>query len=176
MNSLIRVSLAAVLSIGLAACASKQEVKPQPPAPPPPPPPPAKVVPAKPAGPAKFTPADLATNPCLRTRSIYFDFDKSNIKPKFDNIVACQAKYLVDNPTARVTLEGNTDERGTREYNLGLGERRAKSVETSMEALGASPSQFTVISYGKERPVCRQRTETCWAKNRRVDIVYTNKG
>ncbi len=176
MNSLTRVSLAAVLSIGLAACASKQEVKPQPPAPPPPPPPPAKVVPAPPAGPARFTPADLETNPCLRTRSIYFDFDKSNIKPKFDNIVACQAKYLVDNPTARVTLEGNTDERGTREYNLGLGERRAKSVETSMEALGASPSQFTLISYGKERPVCRQHTETCWAKNRRADIVYTNKG
>ncbi len=169
MNILSRISLAALLCVGLAACASKQEVKPTPPAPPPP----AAPTQTAPVSNGKFTPADLETNACLMKRKIYFDFDKSNIKPEFDDIVACHAKYLVDNPGARVTLEGNTDPRGSREYNLGLGERRAKSVEQAMEALGASASQFNVVSYGKERLVCHQMTHACWAKDRRVDIVYT---
>ena len=170
MNTVARISLAALLCVGLAACASKQEVKPTPPPPPPPPPAPMQTAPVS-SG--KFTPADLNTNACLIKRSIYFDFDKSNIKPEFDDIVACQAKYLVDNPGARVTLQGNTDPRGSREYNLGLGERRAKSVEQAMEALGAGADQFTVVSYGKERPICHEMTHACWAKERRVDIVYT---
>ena len=169
MNTLSRISLAALLCVGLAACASKQEVKPTPPAPPPP----AAPTQTAPVSNGKFTPADLETNACLMKRKVYFDFDKSNIKPEFDDIIACHAKYLVDNPGARVTLEGNTDPRGSREYNLGLGERRAKSVEQAMEALGASASQFNVVSYGKERLVCHQMTHACWAKDRRVDIVYT---
>ncbi len=171
MNKTVRITLAALLSVGLAACASKQAVKPQPEKTPPPPPP----VATAPVASGKYTPADLDTDPCLRQRSIYFDFDKADIKPQFQQIVACQAKYLVDRPEARMTLEGNTDERGSREYNLGLGERRAKSVASALEALGASAGQITVVSYGKERPVCREHNETCWAKNRRVDIVYTAK-
>jgi peptidoglycan-associated lipoprotein len=76
---------------------------------------------------------------------------------------------------AQVRLEGNTDERGTREYNLGLGERRANAVGSALEAAGGSASQVTVISYGKEKPTCREHNEECWAKNRRVEIVYTAK-
>ncbi len=169
MNATVRVSVIALLCLAAAACAKKQEVKP----PPPETTPPATTEGAPVAG--AFTPADLQTNPCLRTREIYFDFDKSDIKPQFDQIVACHAKYLRDRPMARMTLEGNTDERGTAEYNLGLGERRGNAVASALEADGASADQIKVISYGKERPVCREHNEECWSKNRRVNIVYTTE-
>jgi len=76
---------------------------------------------------------------------------------------------------AQIRLEGHTDERGTREYNLGLGERRANAVSSALQANGGSASQLNVISYGKEKPVCREHNEDCWSKNRRVEIVYTAK-
>ena len=89
--------------------------------------------------------------------------------------VACHAAYLRQFPEARVRLEGNTDERGSREYNLGLGERRGNAVQGALSAAGASSSQLNVTSYGEERPVCTDSNEDCWAKNRRVEIVYTAK-
>jgi peptidoglycan-associated lipoprotein len=168
MNATIRVSLVAMMCLAAAACAKKQAVKP---APPPPTSAPVSTAPAPSNG--KFTPADLQSNACLRKRTVYFDFDKYNIKPKFDQIIECQAKYLRDRPMARVTLQGNTDDRGTREYNLGLGERRGKAVASALEAAGASQNQVTVVSYGEERPVCHQQKESCWKLNRRVNIVYT---
>jgi peptidoglycan-associated lipoprotein len=171
MNKSVRVTLAALLCVvGLAACSKKQEVKPTPP---PPPPPAQKETP--PPQPTGFMPGDLDKDPCLRQRVVYFDFDKSEIKPEFQQIIACHAKYLQDRPNAQMRLEGNADERGTREYNLGLGERRANAVAAALEAAGASASQITVISYGEERPVCREHNEACWSKNRRVEIVYTAK-
>jgi peptidoglycan-associated lipoprotein len=123
----------------------------------------------------RFTPADLETNSCLRQRVIYFDFDRDTLKPEFQAIVACHAKYLMDRPEAHMRLEGNADERGTREYNLGLGERRGNAVEAAVQGSGASSSQMEVISYGEERPVCTESNEDCWAKNRRVEFVYTSK-
>ncbi|MGH8183898.1 MAG: peptidoglycan-associated lipoprotein Pal [Rhodanobacteraceae bacterium] len=168
MNATVRVSVVALLCLAAAACAKKQEVKPTPP-----PEAPTATAPASTNG--AFTPADLQTNACLRTRVIYFDFDKSNIQSQFDNIVACHAKYLRDRPMARMTLEGNTDERGTAEYNLGLGERRGNAVASALEADGASADQIKVVSYGKERPVCREHNESCWHLNRRVNIVYTTE-
>ncbi|BFI95143.1 MAG: hypothetical protein RSP_06530 [Rhodanobacter sp.] len=104
---------------------------------------------------------------------MYFDFDKDEIKPEFQAIMACHAKYLQDRPMAQMRLEGNTDERGSKEYNLGLGERRGNAVSSALQANGASGSQISVISYGKEKPVCREHNEDCWSKNRRVVIVYT---
>jgi peptidoglycan-associated lipoprotein len=154
--------------LAAAACAKKQEVKP-----PPPPEAPTTTAPAPSEG--VFTPADLQSNACLRTRVVYFDFDKSDIRSEFDNIIACHAKYLRDRPMARMTLEGNADERGTREYNLGLGERRGNAVASALEAAGASSDQIKVVSYGEERPVCREHNEGCWQKNRRVNIVYTTE-
>ena len=121
--------------------------------------------------PGRYTPADLDTDACLRTRVIYFDFDQDLLKPEFQATIACHAKYLRDRPEARMTLEGNADERGTREYNLGLGERRGNAV---LAAIG-SASQVIVVSYGEERPTCADSTEDCWQKNRRVEIVYTVK-
>lgn len=167
MNATVRVSVVALLCLAAAACAKKQEVRPAPA--------PEANVPAQQGATTEgaFTPADLQTNACLRTRVIYFEFDKSEIQPQFDNIVACHAKYLRDRPMARMTIEGNTDERGTREYNLGLGERRGNALASALEAAGASADQIKVVSYGEERPVCHEHNEACWYKNRRDNIVYT---
>ena len=109
----------------------------------------------------------------LSKRVIYFDFDKSNVKAEYRSIVAAHAAYMGAHSSARVTLEGHADERGTREYNLGLGERRGNSVTGLLSAGGASGSQLDVVSYGEERPVCRVSNEDCWWQNRRVEIVYT---
>ena len=122
-----------------------------------------------------YGPGDLDTDACLRTRVVYFDYDQDALKPEFQAAMACHAKYLRDRPSARMSLEGNTDERGSREYNLGLGERRGNSVSSALQANGGSGSQVTVVSYGEERPTCTQSSEDCWSKNRRVEIVYTAK-
>jgi len=109
-------------------------------------------------------------NPALA--NIYFDFDKSNIRPGDAKILDASATYLKANPNQLVLIEGHTDERGTIEYNLALGERRAKSAMNYLVAQGIDASRFTLISYGKERPVCTEKTEACWAKNRR-DMFLT---
>ena len=122
-----------------------------------------------------YTVDSLDTDSCLRQRVVYFDFDQSTIRPEFQAAVACHAEYLKQFRGARVTLEGNADERGTREYNMGLGERRGNAVQSALGAAGASSSQLNVVSYGEERPVCKEHGEGCWQKNRRVEIVYTAK-
>ncbi len=167
----IRVILtAAVASAALAACASKTKA---------PPPAPETTTETRTetraAERGPYTVEDLDRDQCLRQRVIYFDFDKTDIKSQFQAAIGCHAKYLRQFPGARVTLEGNADERGTREYNLGLGERRGNSVGSALGAAGASASQLNTVSYGEERPVCKEHNEECWQKNRRVEIVYTSK-
>jgi len=122
-----------------------------------------------------YTVDSLDTDSCLRQRVVYFDFNETTIRPEFQAAVACHAEYLKQFRGARVTLEGNADERGTREYNMGLGERRGNAVGSALGAAGASSSQSNVVSYGEERPVCKDHSEGCWQKNRRVEIVYTAK-
>jgi peptidoglycan-associated lipoprotein len=167
----IRVILTAIVAgAALAACAGKTKPTPAPAETPP------SAPETTPAPPEKgYSPEDLDTDSCLRQRVVYFDFDKSDIKPQFEAAVGCHAKYLRQFPGARVTLEGNADERGTREYNLGLGERRGNAVSSALGAAGASTAQLNVVSYGEERPVCKEHTEDCWQKNRRVEIVYTSR-
>jgi len=114
------------------------------------------------------------TAPDLQTRTIYFDFDSSEIKSDYTATIAAHAKYLVANPSIRVRLEGNTDERGSREYNIGLGERRAQAVRQALMLQGVADSQITTVSYGEERPAVTGHSEAAWSKNRRVDIVYLN--
>lgn len=123
----------------------------------------------------RYTPADLDTDACLRQRVVYFDFDQDQLKPEFQAIVACHAKYLQDRPESRMSLEGHADERGTREYNLALGERRGNAVSSAVSASGGSAGQITVVSFGEERPTCLDSSDDCWGKNRRVEIVYTAK-
>jgi len=108
----------------------------------------------------------------LAKRTIYFDFDNSEIKGEGTDIVAAHAKYLANHASARIRLEGNTDERGSREYNIGLGERRAQAVRRALLLQGASDGQISTVSYGEERPASAGHDEAAWAKNRRVEIVY----
>jgi peptidoglycan-associated lipoprotein len=108
----------------------------------------------------------------LAKRTVYFDFDSSEIKGEGTDIVAAHAKYLAANPGTRVRLEGHTDERGSREYNIGLGERRAQSVRRALLLQGAADTQISTVSYGEERPAVAGHDEAAWAKNRRVEIVY----
>jgi len=108
----------------------------------------------------------------LAKRIIYFDFDSSEIKGEGAGIVAAHARYMANNPTLRVRLEGHTDERGSREYNIGLGERRAQSVRRALLLQGATETQLSTVSYGAERPVAAGSNESAWQQNRRVEIVY----
>ena len=122
-----------------------------------------------------YGPEDLDSDACLRQRVVYFDYDQSDIGGEAGAILACHAKYLKDRPSAMVTLGGHADERGSREYNLGLGERRGNAVSSALQAQGGSGSQLNVVSYGEEQGTCSDTSEDCWAKNRRVEIAYTAK-
>jgi peptidoglycan-associated lipoprotein len=112
----------------------------------------------------------------LAKRVIYFDFDSSEIKGEGNDVVAAHAKYLASHASTRIRLEGNTDARGSREYNIGLGERRAQAVRRALLLQGATESQLATVSYGAERPAVAGNDETAWAKNRRVEIVYLAPG
>jgi len=112
-----------------------------------------------------------ATGPLAR-KVIYFDFDKSEIKPEFADIVTAHARNLTAHPNIRMKLEGNTDERGTREYNIGLGERRAQAVRRALMLQGVAESQVTTVSFGAERPAVDGDDEAAWSQNRRVELVY----
>ena len=121
------------------------------------------------------TPDDEAAGPqagLLTTRLVYFDFDSAEIKGAGTDVVAAHAKYLAAHSATRVRLEGHTDERGSREYNIGLGERRAQSVRRALLLQGATDAQISTVSYGEERPAAPGHDEAAWAKNRRVEIVY----
>lgn len=111
------------------------------------------------------------SNP-LYQRTIYFDYDSTEIKPEYIALMRNHAAYLGTKPSTRVTLEGHTDERGTREYNLALGDQRAESVRRFMVAEGVIPDQVATLSYGEERPADPGRLESAWQRNRRVIIQY----
>lgn len=108
----------------------------------------------------------------LAERTIYFDFDESKVKDQYMDIIRRHAAYLTQYPGIEVRLEGHTDERGSREYNIGLGERRAESVSQLLQAYGVAPGLLETISYGEELPAVEGHNEEAWAKNRRVEIVY----
>ncbi len=111
----------------------------------------------------------------LAERIIYFAVDSNVIGNEYTAMIEAHARFLADNPNVSVILEGHTDERGTREYNLALGERRAKSVRDFLLLQGASSSQIETISYGEERPAQPGQGETFWGQNRRVEILYDNR-
>ncbi|SHH29616.1 peptidoglycan-associated lipoprotein [Hydrocarboniphaga daqingensis] len=113
-----------------------------------------------------ITAADLANK-----KTVYFQFDSSDLTSEGRAVAAAWASYLSANPSVRVRLEGNADERGTREYNVGLGEHRANAVQAALTSGGASASQISVVSYGEERPVAAGHDEAAYSLNRRVDIV-----
>lgn len=105
-------------------------------------------------------------------RLIYFDYDQSDVKAEYRALVEAHARYLAGKPNLRARLEGHADERGSREYNLALGERRARAVQRMMTIVGASSGQLNLFSYGEEKPVRAGHDEASWRENRRVEIVY----
>jgi peptidoglycan-associated lipoprotein len=111
-------------------------------------------------------------NSMLASRVIYFDFDQSTVRADYLDVISAHADYLAANPQVVVRLEGHADERGTREYNLGLGENRANSVRSLMMAQGVADNQILVVSYGEERAAAYEHNEEAWALNRRVELVY----
>ena len=111
-------------------------------------------------------------NNILSKRSIFFDYDSNIVKDEFKPIVTAHARYLQQHPNAKMRIEGNADDRGSREYNLALGQRRADAVKQMMQLLGAKAEQVESVSFGEEKPKCSQAEESCWAQNRRGDIAY----
>ncbi|MCE5193892.1 MAG: peptidoglycan-associated lipoprotein Pal [Nitrospiraceae bacterium] len=102
--------------------------------------------------------------------NVLFDFDKYNIRSDAKPTLKSVADWAISNKTAKIVLEGNCDERGTNEYNLALGEKRAKSVRDYLVSLGTSKNMLSTISFGKEKPLCTEKTEGCWQENRRVEF------
>jgi peptidoglycan-associated lipoprotein len=173
MNTAIRTLLVSAIVLSLAACAGKKKEI-APPAEQTTTNPQTNTMPTDPD--ADFKAADaLERVPCLQNRVVYFDLDATDVRGEFSETLACHAKYLSYHPTARLTLEGHADERGTREYNLGLGERRGNAVRDMLNTAGGSSDQSSTTSYGEERPTCQESSEDCWSKNRRVELVYTAK-
>lgn len=122
----------------------------------------------------RFGDPDDPNNP-LGRRIIYFEYDSSDLSPESQQVASAHARYLAEHPRAAVSLEGHTDERGTREYNLALGEQRALSVADLMMLQGASNEQVQTLSYGEERAADLGAGESAWQANRRVEIVYLSE-
>ena len=185
------VALAAAISVASAACAKKKVATAAPPPPtvaPAPSAPQTSAPPRTPSQPARqqaaSTPAPRVPNAATKARieellarieDAYFDYDKHDLRP--DAITALQADsselrdILKDYPTYKLTIEGYCDERGSEEYNLALGDERARAARNYLTQVGIPESQLSLISYGKERPVCQDHNEACWQRNRRIHIV-----
>jgi peptidoglycan-associated lipoprotein len=112
------------------------------------------------------------TGELLSKRIVYFDFDRAEIRADSQSVVAAHAAYLAKNPNQKVRLEGHADERGSREYNIGLGERRGQTVRRALALQGVAETQLSTVSYGEERPAAAGSDEQAYAANRRVEIVY----
>jgi peptidoglycan-associated lipoprotein len=171
--------LAGVLAV-LAGCAAEPKREPLPePLPAARPLPPATVgTPQVSVRPAEPPPKPVYKGPWedpsspLYKRTVYFDYDSAEIDPGYVGVMRTHSTYLGQNPSRRVTLEGHTDERGSRDYNLALGDLRADAVRRFMLAEGVPPEQMSTLSYGEERPAAPGHTESAWGKNRRVIIQY----
>ncbi|HSA88309.1 MAG TPA: peptidoglycan-associated lipoprotein Pal [Burkholderiales bacterium] len=111
----------------------------------------------------------------LSRRQIFFDYDRFDVKDEYRPLIEAHAKYLRENPSAKMLIQGNADERGSREYNISLGQRRSDSVKKMLMLLGARDAQLESVSLGEEKPVCAEQSEQCWSKNRRGDMLYSGE-
>jgi peptidoglycan-associated lipoprotein len=120
-----------------------------------------------------ISPLEAEQQKLLQTLVVYFDYDQAEIRPEFNSMLAAHGQNLAKNAAMTLRLEGNTDERGSREYNIGLGERRAQAVRRALMLQGAAANQLTTVSYGEERPASTGSNEEAWRLNRRVELVYS---
>jgi peptidoglycan-associated lipoprotein len=114
-------------------------------------------------------------NSILSKRQIFFDYDKYDVKDEYRPLIEAHAKYLRENPSAKMLIQGNADERGSREYNVALGQRRSDNVKRMLILLGARDAQLESVSLGEEKPMCAEHSEQCWSKNRRGDMLYSGE-
>lgn len=149
------------------ATASSQQQKPQ----------------TQPTGPTSkpLEPSSMSGNPLkdpsniLSKRSVYFELDSNVVKEEFKPVVAAHARYLQQNRGVKMTVQGNADERGSREYNLALGQKRAEAVKKALQLFGVREDQLESVSLGEEKPACGDAIEDCWARNRRGDMLYSGE-
>jgi peptidoglycan-associated lipoprotein len=158
--------LSAALMVG--ACTTKQEVAATPP--PPAPPPPMQAAPQPPG----IVPGSVQDFKVNVGDTVHFAYNEYNVEDQDKNTLQKQATWLNRYPGVQLTIEGDCDERGTREYNLALGARRANSVKEYLVSLGVNTNRLQTVSYGKERPICTQSSEDCWAQNRRGVSTITS--
>jgi len=178
MNKFEACAMAVMLSVGLAACSST------PVAPPPANQPTVTPTPAATSSvvPAPATSSTVSTvslplyldpkSRISRERSVYFDFDDFSIKSEYNGLIQLHGTYLESHPSVAIKIEGNADERGSNEYNLALGQKRAEAVLKALKIFGVKDAQMEAISWGKERPKASGHDEAAWAQNRRADLVY----
>ena len=117
--------------------------------------------------------AGTAQGPIGVERIVYFDYDSYTVKPEFQSLIDGHARFLKANPQRRVSIEGHTDERGGREYNLALGQKRSEAVRRALTLLGVNDAQIEAVSFGKEKPAAQGSSEDVWAQNRRAELRYT---
>lgn len=131
----------------------------------------------KPAEPVKVDPLAALKDPnnILSHRNVYFDFDKYDIRVIYQPMIEAHAKFLVSNPQLKILIQGNADERGSREYNLALGQKRAEAVKKAMGLLGAKDAQMEAVSLGEEKPKATGHDEASWEQNRRADVLYSGE-
>jgi peptidoglycan-associated lipoprotein len=111
----------------------------------------------------------------LSKRQVFFDYDKFEVKDEYRPLIEAHAKYLRENPNAKMLIQGNADERGSREYNIALGQKRSDNVRKMLVLLGARDAQLESVSLGEEKPMCAESNEQCWSKNRRGDMLYSGE-
>jgi peptidoglycan-associated lipoprotein len=111
----------------------------------------------------------------LAKRSVYFDYDSYVVKDEYKALLDHHTKFLTKNTQIKMLIQGNADERGSREYNLALGQKRAEAVKKALQLLGVSEAQLESVSLGEEKPACMDQTESCWAQNRRGDMLYSGE-
>jgi peptidoglycan-associated lipoprotein len=178
MNKNLSLPLAALAAAVLAACSSTPLETPKA----------APIATAQPMAPTPTAPAaatsavttvtlDPLDDPTssLAARSVYFGFDTFSVDSKYEPLVQAHGQFLASHPQVQIRIEGNADERGSREYNLALGDKRAQVVARQLEVMGAKPAQVEAVSYGEERPKAEGHDEAAWAENRRADIRYLKR-
>jgi peptidoglycan-associated lipoprotein len=169
----MRKTLFAAVALALMyGCASTPETKPtepsvtpgQPPSPPP-------TTEVKPLPPTAMQ-GDSLKDGTLAKRSVFYDLDKYDVKDEYRSLLQAHGKYLAEHRNAKMLVQGNCDERGSREYNIALGQRRSEGVKRMLVLMGANASQIEPVSLGEEKPRCSDHTESCWSENRRSDMLY----
>lgn len=156
----VKIALVVSLIALASACSTTQEAT--------------KVASVDATAPSSYDPINDPKSSVYGKRSVYFDFDKYSIKPEYQSVITAHADYLKANKDkkANILVQGNTDERGTTEYNLALGQRRSEAVKKALTLLGVDPAQIESVSFGKEKPKSEGHDEAAWKENRRADIVY----